>query len=207
MEFEIGRTRSGGAQRLRQHLGIATTAVDGFGQGFAFRVARSQHDGLEYAGEGPAANTGNSVIARLFRQKVDQFKRVGKLYVLFVQCLGDFQPGKNAKNAVKATTTNDGIAMRTDDQRFGPDLCSFATSDEIQGRILCNRQTDPRKLFLEPGPCLKKKRCEGSTCPRHIRQREAADCLNARTESINVDGRSIHDKLRSGQSRGKHCKT
>ena len=70
-----------------------------------------------------------------------------------------------------------------------------------------NHQTGTRKLFLEPGPCLKKKRCEGSTRPRHIRQREAADCLNSRTESINVDGRSIHDKLRSGQSRGKHCKT
>ncbi|MCY1533577.1 hypothetical protein D9M68_689140 [compost metagenome] len=192
MQFDEGGGLAGAAQRRIQRRRVAADAGNALGQGFALRVARRQHGGVQLAAERAAADARRTIVAGLFGQKVDHLEWMFKLNAVFAQAVSDFNTGQHADDAVKAAAAHDRIAMRAGADGLAGRVPPGQRADQVAAGVQARGEARGLELLAQPGTGLGELGRKGAACPGNIRQGKAGQRFDARPQAFRVQGREFN---------------
>jgi hypothetical protein len=142
-----------------------SNAFDRIGKCLAMRVCPAQVLGQQIARQAAAADSGNAKIRWFLGQKIDHFQGVLERYSPLVQAVRYLDGAEYTDDAIKATTSGDGVRVRADDQGGSPTGCAWSPTNQVTGGINLCGQTRHTHLLAEPYARLLVPRRERTSCP------------------------------------------
>ena len=117
VEFEIRGEGSFGDARVGEMSGILAVALEPFGYGDAFIVFACEDFGAENAGGDRGAHRADAEVIAFLVGPDDDFERMTRCDVVFVESADDFDSGDDADGAVESATVEDGVDVRAEEER------------------------------------------------------------------------------------------
>ena len=121
--------------RLREFFRIAADAAKRGRQRLAVRALQREHVRFERAGHAAAADTRETIFARLLSKKVHHFEWMTQHDARIFQRARSLERGDDASNPVEAAARRNRVRVRAEHNGLQPGFNASAPADEIARRI------------------------------------------------------------------------